>query len=102
MRSRFEIIQIILLLASGKKSKTSILYGANLSFNQLHEYFTFLLDTNLLSSDEVDGKTCYKTTAKGYRFLECFQEIQDFLRNDEDENVASPTKLDIIFVSRKH
>ena len=100
-RNHFEIMSDILLLSREKKSKTGILYGANLSYSQLQEYFRLLLDKNLLRLNQVDGKACYKTTEKGHRYLECYQEIQDFLRNKEDANVAIRPRLQLINVSRR-
>ncbi len=55
----------ILLLSRRKKLKTSILYGANLSYSVLKEYFRLLLDKHLLCLDKVDGRVGYKTTENG-------------------------------------
>jgi predicted transcriptional regulator len=84
-RSRFDIINDILNIAKIEKTKTPILYGANLSFNQLQEYLVLLVDLNLLSLNENDGKSCYKTTDKGSNFLEKYREIQNLLNGKKVE-----------------
>jgi predicted transcriptional regulator len=78
-RNRLEIIENILLITKEEKLKTCILYSANLSFTQGQKYLGFLLHNGLLNSDEINGKTYYKTTEKGFSFLESFQEIQNLL-----------------------
>ena len=85
MRSRYEILSDMLLVSREKKTKSSILYGANLSYFQVQEYCRLLLDKHLLCLIEVDGCARYKTTEKGDKFLDCFQKIQDFLRTDQNK-----------------
>jgi predicted transcriptional regulator len=75
----------MLLLSREKKSKTSILYGAITSLSMCQNYFRVLIDKNLLHLNEGNGRSYYETTEKGYMFLECFQEIQDFLRTDQNK-----------------
>jgi predicted transcriptional regulator len=84
-RGRFDIITDILDITEREKTKTPILYGANLSFKQMQEYLGLLVDLNLLSLDENNGKSCYKTTDKGFRFLEKYREIQNLLNDKKIE-----------------
>ena len=100
-RSRFEVINDILLLSRGKQSITSIVYGANFSYSMCQKYFRLLLEKNLLRLNEVNGHNYYETTKKGIRFLECFKEIEDFLSN-KNENVVAQAKLDLKKVNRKY
>jgi len=43
------------------------MYKANLSFAQLNEYLSFLLETKLIASITQNEKTSYKVTSKGMR-----------------------------------
>ena len=85
-RSRFEVINDILLLSRGKKSITNIVYGANFSYSMCQKYFRLLIEKNLISLNEVNGHNYYETTKKGIRFLECYKEIQNFLDNKNESS----------------
>ena len=52
-RSRTEIVGNILDSANGGASKTKIMYKAFLSYNQLKEYLTILIENNLI--EYLDG-----------------------------------------------
>jgi predicted transcriptional regulator len=77
-RSRTEIVAMILDAANGGSTKTKIMYKAFLSYAQLREYFSVLLENNLLYIDE-DHK--YKTTEKGLNFLKMHNEIGELLQH---------------------
>ena len=47
-RSRTEIVENILNPANGGTSKTKIMYTAFLSYNQLNEYLSILIENNLI------------------------------------------------------
>ncbi len=79
-RDRLYIIAEILAIARDGSLKTQIMYRANLSFAQLNEYLSFLLKRELLKRNTKNGKTIYKTTDKGFKFLENYEEISDLLR----------------------
>jgi len=81
-RNRFEIINDILILTKEKNLKTPILSGANMSYHQLEIYLDFLINRCLLKSYEFDGKTFYKTTQKGFSFLESYLDIKTFLNTN--------------------
>jgi predicted transcriptional regulator len=73
-RSRTEIISQILDIASGgSATKTKIMYQACLNYNKLKEYLTVLTEGGLLRYD-VQTVT-FKTTEKGLRFLETYNQI---------------------------
>ena len=82
-RNHFEIMYNILLLSRGKKTETNLLCAPLWSLNQLQEYFRLLLERNLLSLREVEGHKIYETTEKGIKFLEYFEEIQEYLSKKE-------------------
>ena len=51
----------------GGETKTKIMFAALLSYGQLKEYLSLLIETNLL--EYLDGTKTYKTTEKGLHFL---------------------------------
>ncbi len=84
-RSRTEIVSNILDAANGGATKTKIMYIAFLSYNQLREYLSVLIENNLI--EYLEGTQTYKTTEKGLNFLKIYNEIGELLqttiKNDE-------------------
>jgi predicted transcriptional regulator len=76
-RGRTEIVSNILDAANGGIIKTKIMYKAFLSYGQLKEYLSLLIENNLL--EYLDGTQTYKTTEKGLNFLKMHNEIRDLL-----------------------
>jgi predicted transcriptional regulator len=81
------IMAEILQVAKDGALKTQMMYRANLSFAQLKEYLRLLLDLKLLEMGENNGKTVYKTTSKGVRYLQSYKEIQDLLKREYSPNL---------------
>jgi len=81
-RDRLYIMAEILGVAREGTLKTQIMYQANLSFAQLNEYLSLLLELNLLETVVANGKTIYKTTEKGLRYLESYREIRELLKRE--------------------
>ena len=77
-RSRTEIVGIILDAANGGASKTKIMYTAFLSYNQLKEYLSILIENNLI--EYLDGAHIFKTTEKGLNFLKMHNELAELLQ----------------------
>jgi len=88
-RDRLYIIAEILEVAGDGTLKTQIMYKANLSFAQLNEYLSFLLETDLLKVFSNEEKTIYKTTRKGIRFLQNYRQIRDLLKKEGERNVEN-------------
>jgi len=86
-RDRLYIISEILIIAKDGSLKTQIMYRANLSFAQLNEYLSFLLKINLLKVVTENERTVYKTTAKGIRYLQNYEKIENLLRKEEENPV---------------
>jgi len=86
-RSRNDIIIEILDAANGGggATKTKIMYQALLSYAQLKEYLTELTETGLLNYD-VDTRQ-FKTTEKGLRFLDTFNQISDFMKTQQQDPI---------------
>ena len=74
-RSRSEIVGLLLDAANGgAATKTKLMYKAYLSFNQLREYLTLLVENGLI---EYEGSQTYRTTEKGMRVLHLQNEIDE-------------------------
>jgi predicted transcriptional regulator len=68
-RSRSEIVGLLLDAANGGgATKTKLMYKAYLSFNQLREYLSLLVENGLIQYEE--GMRTYRTTEKGIRLLQ--------------------------------
>ena len=77
-RSRTEIVAMILDAANGEgETKTKIMYFAFLSYTQVHEYLSILIENNLV--EYLDGTNKFKTTVKGLHFLKMHNEIRKLL-----------------------
>ena len=76
-RSRTEIVAMILNAANGGETKTKIMYFAFLSYGQLKEYLSVLIENNLL--EYLDGTHKFKTTEKGLNYLKMHNEIKKLL-----------------------
>ena len=89
MRSRIrtEITSHILDSANGGATKTKIMYSAFLSYVQLNEYLSILIENNLL--EYIDGTNKFKTTYKGLFFLKIHNEIGELLQQTTSENTTS-------------
>ena len=77
-RSRTEIVGNILDAANGGATKTKIMYIAFLSYAQLKEYLSILVENNLI--EYLDGIRKFKTTEKGLNYLKMNNEIGELLQ----------------------
>jgi predicted transcriptional regulator len=83
-RSRTEIVSMILEAANGGATKTRIMYKAFLSYAQLREYLSVLIENNLL--EYLEGAQTYKTTEKGFNLLRMHNEIGELLQTPTRES----------------
>jgi predicted transcriptional regulator len=74
-RSRTDIVSQILDAANGGSTKTKIMYRAYLSYAQLKEYLSILIENGLLEYE--DGQHKYKTTEKGIKFMRVYQHMDN-------------------------
>jgi predicted transcriptional regulator len=66
-RSRSDIIGLLLNAANGgRATKTKLMYSAFISFNQLREYLSLLVENGLIQYEE--GTHTYRTTEKFFAF----------------------------------
>ena len=77
-RSRTEIVSNILDAANGGATKTKIMYIAFLSYNQLKDYLSILMENNLL--EYLEGTKTFKTTEKGLNLLKMHSEMAELLQ----------------------
>ena len=73
-RSRTEIVNSILDAATNKggETKTKIMYFPFLSYNQLNEFLSLLIENNLI--EYLDGTKTFKTTEKELNYLNIHKE----------------------------
>jgi len=83
-RSRTEIVSNILDAANGGATKTKIMYIAFVSYNQLKEYLSILIEYNLI--EYIDGTHTFKTTEKGLNFLKMHNEMGELLQTTMENN----------------
>ena len=76
-RSRSDIAEMILEAANGGATKTKIMYKAFLSYAQLKEYLTVLLENGLLEYEE--GRQFFRTTEKGVRLLQMYNQFDEIM-----------------------
>ena len=83
-RSRTEIVGNILDAANGGATKTKLMYKAFVSYGQLKEYLTILVENNLI--EYLDGTQAYKTTEKGLMYLKMHNAIGELLPTRMNNN----------------
>ena len=66
-RSRTEIVAMILDAANGGTTKTKIMYKVMLTYNQIRNYLSILIENNLI--EYLDGTQTFRTTEKGLNLL---------------------------------
>ena len=83
-RSRTELIHDILQTANSDgngASQTKIMYNAFLSYTQVKEYLTILIEKGLLQHDVHSRK--FGVTEKGVRFLQLCDQIGDLMEEEQ-------------------
>ena len=75
-RSRSDIIELLLNAADGGgATKTKLMYSAFISFNQLKEYLSLLVEKGLIQYEQ--GKHTFRTTEKGIHFMKLQSKIDE-------------------------
>lgn len=81
-RNRTEIASQILEAANGVgTTKTRLMYKSFLSYKQLKEYTSVLVENGLLDFDETTQ--VYKTTEKGLWFLKLYNQLSECIQQPE-------------------
>jgi len=86
-RSRTDIIAMILQAAINGATKTRIMYGAYLSYAQVKEYLSFLIEKELIRYEE--GSAIYKLTQKGVQLLHVYEDISDMITINDQKNIQT-------------
>ena len=84
-RSRTDIISMILQAAASGASKTRIMYSAYLSYAQVKEYVSFLVERKLMWYEE--GSGLYKLSERGMKLLEACEGISEMISLDGQKTV---------------
>ena len=74
-RSEIEIVRDILNLVTKGAKKTQILYQTNLSYTQLRDYLSFLLEKNFVEMHENNSSRIYRVTEKGTELLQSIKTV---------------------------
>jgi predicted transcriptional regulator len=77
-RNRTEIVSMILKAATGGAVRTKIMYMSFVSYTQLKEYLSVLIENNLI--EYLDGTHEFKTTEKGLNLLKVHNEMGELLQ----------------------
>lgn len=77
IRNSLEITAEILSLCKEPRTKTQVMYGANLSWGLLQKYLSKLQSKKLLEVHH--SRTQYVTTRKGLRFVKKWRELIELL-----------------------
>jgi len=92
-RSQISIIADVLEVAERGAYKTRIMYKTSLSHLLVNHYLSLLLNRNLLEAFKASGKTTYKTTEKGQRYLRGYREIMNLLK---EEKINKPREANLL------
>jgi predicted transcriptional regulator len=76
-RSKTEIVAMILDASNGGTTKTKIMYKVMLTYNQLKNYLSILVENNLI--EYLEGTKTFKTTEKGLNLLRIHNEMTELL-----------------------
>lgn len=85
-RSRVEITADILELTCCPCKPTTMMYKANLSYDQLKSYLAYLSDKGWI----VKEKGEWRATERGREYLAVFHKLKEFLEEDAREAIAVP------------
>jgi predicted transcriptional regulator len=88
-RDRLIIMAEIIDIARKGISKTSIMYKANLSFEQLNQYLLVLSESSLLEPLACERGIFYKATPKGTDFVEKQRQIINLLNEGNNRHRRS-------------
>lgn len=79
-RSKLETcIDIMEIISKGVGKPTRIMYKANLSWNPMQKYLSFLIDQELIACKSKGERARYEITDKGLRTLSYFRRVKETL-----------------------
>jgi predicted transcriptional regulator len=92
-RDQLSIIADILESAKEGARKTKIMHTVNLSFVQLNDYLTFLVDNGLVRLSSVGKKEVYIATIKGVLFAQMYHELISMVTTQNEEKAPLLSEL---------
>jgi predicted transcriptional regulator len=92
-RDKLGIIADIVEISKDGTLKTQIMYKANLSFTQLNDYLTFMLNHNLIALSIYDGREGYVATEQGLDFLQKHTELIRLLKPPGHKKISGSSHL---------
>ena len=81
-RGKLEIVRDILIVIQNNRNKiktTPLLRKSNLSTTRFKEYYEDLLQKELVEKNEIKKEVYVSLTEKGYKFLDKYRNIVDFI-----------------------
>lgn len=93
-RSQFSIIAEVLETARRGASKNEIMCRVNLSSERMDHYLGFVVRNRLLGSF---GFSEFKTTSKGFRFLDCYYGTLELLGVRAKKEHCNGVKIPLAF-----
>jgi predicted transcriptional regulator len=88
-RDRIDKISQILEAANGGASKSKIMFKALLTSAQMKEILKALTETDLILYDE--NTRILRTTEKGLRFLQIYNQIGDMIKEEQSSQQQQQT-----------
>lgn len=77
VRSKEAILRDLLSAATEKVNKTTIMYRANLSYSQMVEHLTYLIEREMIIKQ--DGQ--YVASEKGRAYVNAYQRMLEIIAN---------------------
>jgi len=79
-RETLEIIHDVLLaVRKGKVKRTHVMYKANLSPKMLDQYLKDMISREFVDENKIGSGKVYSLTEKGYKYLQEYSVIVDFI-----------------------
>ena len=84
-RSSTEIIDSILRSVGSGATRTRIMYKSYLSYTQLNEYLSLLLERDLIRFEP--ETQIYKVTQNSAKFLDAYEQIRELVQEPKMKNI---------------
>jgi predicted transcriptional regulator len=89
-RSRTDIVALILEATQEGAAKTKIMYKAFLSYSQLKDYLSILLERELI--EYFDKEQIFRITDKGRRYLYLYSKVMELITPTGDQDLENQIK----------
>jgi predicted transcriptional regulator len=89
-RSRTDIVALILEATQEGAAKTKIMYKAFLSYSQLKDYLSILLERELI--EYFDKDQIFRITDKGRRYLYLYSKVMELITPSGDQDLENQIK----------